>query len=133
MYTKAPDSAIAIRIPLAQTRHPPTPPLKTGCGDDRGSDHAVDDFRQASGSTAVNEHVDEQETEDTALRITRCMRQAIPSLREGLLYCVRPVIADFRPFFSTTSPAGQPRRREARTLDQEIAKSVHPLLVLPVG
>jgi hypothetical protein len=74
MYTKASDSAIAIRIPLAQTRHPPTPPLKTGCGDDRGSVHAINDLRQTYGSTAVNEYVDEQETEDTAVRIIRCMR-----------------------------------------------------------
>jgi hypothetical protein len=122
MYTKAPDSAIAIRIPLA-----PTPPLKTGCGDDRGSVHAVGDLWQAYGSTAVNEHVDEQETEDTAVIVTCCMRRAVQNSRWSASYCRLPA------FVSITSPAGQPQCREARTLDQEIAKSVHPLLMLPVG
>jgi hypothetical protein len=98
MYTKAPGSAIAIRIPLAQTRHPLTPPLKTGCGDDRGSVHAFDDPRHAYGSMAVSRHVNEQEMEDAiTVRITLWMRQGIPSLREGRLYSVRPMSADFRP------------------------------------
>jgi hypothetical protein len=39
---------------LAHTRHPPIPPLKTGCGDDQWPVHPVNDSRQAYGGTAVN-------------------------------------------------------------------------------